>query len=537
MNPTADDQSYTDVLIIGAGPSGLMMASQLAKHGTDFRIIEKNNRQTSYSGAMFVQARSLEIFHELGIAEKAMKNGMIVQNIIIYYNGKKLIKTPVGDIGKGLSKFPFIFMLEQKYTEALLLNFLKKHDVEVERGKKLVHFNQVGNYLVAKIITTNGRTNQVRCKYLIGADGIHSAVRSLAEIGWNGIVNDIPLFVTDCQLNAFNGLQQDSTLSKAGNDVAFAISNKSIAGFFPLHDNQWRIDSVVPQHRHAKANLDFQDLKRGFSQRINLNLKPDDPKWFSVFKSNTYLADDFLKGQCFLIGDAAHVHTPIGAQGMNTGMQDAHNLAWKISFALKNKLPERLLKSYEQERRPVAKNLIHSTDRYFNWAIHNDIKTRFIRLYLFPFLIKLFSPALSWKIIRKSFFKGISEIGITYKTSLLIKSDPIKKSKPLKAGVRLPFVQWKGENGDVNELHQFISPDCFVLLFFLKKGEIDADIGLLQEKYKNVLKLGVIRWSETISDVFKKLKIAKNTYCLVRPDGYIAYVSHTLNLHWIYPEK
>ncbi len=530
MNPISDDQNYTDVLIIGSGPAGLMMAAQLAKQGADFRIIDKCNRQTSYSGAMFIQARTLEIFHELGIAEGALKNGKIVQNIIVYYNGKKLIKTPVGEFGKGLSKFPFMLMLEQKYTEALLLKFLKKHDVEVERGNKLIHFYHVDDQIDAKIISTDGQTNFIRCKYLIGADGIHSSVRSVAEIGWNGIVNDVPLFVTDCQLNVFDGFQKESALRKAGNDVVFAISNESIAGFFPLYNKQWRIDSVVPKNMHLKDNLNFQDLKHGFNQRIYLNMEPDNPKWFSVFRSNTYLADDFLKGQCFLIGDAAHVHTPIGAQGMNTGMQDAHNLAWKISFVLKNKLPERLLKSYEEERRPVAKNLIHSTDRYFNWAIHNDIKTLFIRLYLFPFLIKLFSPILTWNIIRKPFFKGISEIGITYKNSLLIHFDPVKKRKPLKAGGRLPFAQWKDENDELNELHQFISSGCFVLLCFLKKGEMKADIELLKTKYRNMLIFKEIRWCERTRDVFKKLKIKKNTYCMIRPDGYVAHVSHTLNV-------
>ena len=106
MNAPTDNHGYTDVLIVGAGPSGLMMASQLAKQGIDFRIIEKNNWQTSYSGAMFIQARTLEIFQSLGIAEKAMKNGKIVENIIVCHNGKKIIKIPVGEVGKGLSKFP-----------------------------------------------------------------------------------------------------------------------------------------------------------------------------------------------------------------------------------------------------------------------------------------------------------------------------------------------------------------------------------------------------------------------------------------------
>lgn len=523
-----------DVLIVGAGPAGLMMACQLANLGVPFRIIDKKKRQTGYSGAMFIQARTLEVFEQLGLAASFLEKGQIVEKITLFYNGKRWVQVPMKRLGDGLSQFPFILMLKQDFTEKLMIRYLQNYDIEIERDTELVRFHQEKDIIHAKLLKANQDHATIRCKYLVGADGIHSTVRQVLQIGWDGHVNNIPLFVTDCEVQPGTFKKRSDkwkyTFDKAGSEVVFTISRKSIAGIFPLNEKLWRVDSVISGSSGDFKNVSFSEVSEGFAGKTNLPVHLKNLVWFSVFKSNTYLAGVFGLNRCFLIGDAAHAHTPIGAQGMNTGMQDAYNLAWKLHFVVNNKLSPQILETYDQERRPIAIDLIRSTDVYFELAIHNDWKTRFFRVHLFPVLLKLFKPLLSWSVLQKAFFWKVSEIGISYKKSLLLMYGGKAPCKYLKPGKRLPFVTWEYANGKVKNLHQLISPDRFVVLCLLKGSANEAELDLIEKEYNNLLKICKIHCNEFTRELFRNLKIRGNVYCLVRPDGYLSMVSRSMNL-------
>lgn len=529
MSKVINDE--TDVLIVGAGPTGLMTACQLAMQGVDFRIVEKNIRKTSYSGAMFIQARTLEVFDQLGIAEQAMRDGRYVEYISFYYQGHQINRIHVAKMGKNISKFPGILMLPQFHTEKILTQYLETCGKTIEREKQLFALEDGPNYVHVKLHTPAG-VEQLKCRYVVGTDGIHSTIRELLKISWNGQTNDAPLVVTDCEVQCKSGRKQShcSTFEKACTEVVFALSSDGIAGFFPLNNHRWRIDSVIPKNmqREKYKSPSFYEITRNFSERIKLGISLKEPGWFSIFHSNTYLAGTLQKGRCFLAGDAAHVHTPIGAQGMNTGMQDAHNLAWKLAFVLKKKVSERILKSYTDERKPVAHHLIRSTDRYFDLAINRDLVTRITRLYVFPLFMWLGAPLLQKAFLQKSFFRRISETGITYRPNILIG----KHTFPW-TGKRVPYLTWQ-ENGVDKDLHQMISGKAFSLIWFVRNTNIEQRMVWnnpdVNETFADMLEIKIIGWTVVTRHLFKELRINKLGYCLVRPDGHMALFSNTGNI-------
>jgi hypothetical protein len=233
-----------------------------------------------------------------------------------------------------------------------------------------------------------------------------------------------------------------------------------------------------------------------------------------VFYPNTYLASTYRSGRCFLVGDAAHVHTPIGAQGMNTGLQDSYNLAWKMAYVLKYGLSEDLLKTYTQERRPVAARLIQSTDKYFSLAIRKDILSRVVRNYLLPWSFRLFSFLLETKQLQRAFFRRISQTAVRY------------GGASAWAGKRWPFIEWTDAEGNKLDTHSLLMGSMFTLVFFQKgkQGMKEAEAAFQSHLsgYKIPVHFKAIAYSKETEEIFQHLHIRRSAYFMVRPDGYIA---------------
>jgi 2-polyprenyl-6-methoxyphenol hydroxylase-like FAD-dependent oxidoreductase len=503
--------NHTDVLIVGAGPAGLMAASQLAVHGPAIRIIDKRERDVSYSGALLIQARTLELFDMMGLAETAVREGQVVEKISIVNNGKKILEIRTDRMGAGISKFPYILMLSQDRTESLLRAFLSDHGISVESGARLESFEEVDRQVVSRVMHSGGQQEVIRSKYILGADGINSQVRRTAGIAWEGTRDMIPLFVTDCHVSPGPGSKP--LIGRAGGEIIFSISGRSIAGFFPLKNGQWRIDSPAPEGGIARQDHRFEDATGGFAARLGMDLELHDPSWFSIFYPNTYLAGTFRKGRAFLLGDAAHVHTPIGAQGMNTGMQDACNLGWKIAFVINHGLSEAILDTYTPERRPVADRLIRTTDRYFGITIRKDLRTRMLRTRIIPLLLKVFKPLLNSRKMQASFFRRISQVGISYNSGRMV----IR---------RWPFLSWQDADGRQHDLHEGLRNDMFVLFCLERNTGLDeaerTELLAMEQEFSGWLVIRYIHYSEFSKFAFRKLGVRKSAFFLVRPDGYVA---------------
>lgn len=510
----------TEVLIVGAGPSGLMMACQLAIHNICFRIIDKKEYPTVYSGALIIQARSVEILNQMGIAQKVIQAGIIANNINIVFNGKQLLKIPVKNIGSGLTQFPYLLMVEQSRTEQLLTEFIHNHGFSIERKTELMSFSQETDGVTSRIKHFDGKEETIKTQYLIAADGGQSTIRKQLKIPFIGKAHQKSLFIIDCK--ARTNLSPD--------EICFSFSDKTISGFFPLLNGKWRVDGVINNELEKNDILTFENIEKHFSENIRMDTKLYNPDWFSVFHSHQRYAPSFQQNRCFLLGDAAHIHSPVGAQGMNTGLQDAFNLGWKLAFVIKGNAEPKLLDTYTAERLPIAKKIISATDRIFNLVTSEHFFTKLIRINVIPFILRSLFPLIGKRnIIRQYLFKSISEIDIHYRESILsrqatIKIAPFNLPRP---GDRLPYIIFNKHGKDVN-IQDSINGKCFHLFIFTKDLP-SSEIIKVAEKYSKILSSEIISYSSQNNYLFKRLGITKcGGFYLIRPDLYIAFQSEKL---------
>lgn len=492
----------TQVLIVGAGPSGLMLACQLSIYGVPFRIIDKKAGYANYSGALFIQAKTLEIFDKMGVAEKAINQGQIVNSIQVSFGKKRALSLNIKNFGKGLSKIPYILMLEQGKTEQLLCDYLNERNSYVERNTELLSFIQDKEIVNCELKLANGTVQTCKTSWLIAADGGQSFIRQHLNIPFKGIKHTPKLFILDCkaQVNLLRG------------QLGFFFSGDSIKGVFPL-SNKCRIDGNMPEEYYFQEDFTHEEIKK-IATRQNPNFQVQEILHFSTFHARGFLAESFQQNRCFLIGDAAHVFSPVGAQGMNTGLQDAYNLGWKLSFVIKHKASVQLLKTYEAERQILAKKLVKITNRVSNMLLSKK-NTDFI----LPFFIKiLFFLNKSLK-IQHFIFRSISGVANNYRETCnkntSFGSFPITAPKP---GDPLPYVFY--DNGKTSIQH--VMKEKFCLLIFSGAQQKNVSSFTL-EKYKDIVQAIVIPFIDENLAFYKQFGIKKTGMYLVRPDSYIAF--------------
>lgn len=509
--------SETEVLIVGAGPTGLMMACQLALRQVSFRIIDKKDFPSANSGALIVQVRTLEIFEQLGIAGEAINEGIIADKVNIVFNGKSITTTSIKDIGENLSQFPFLLMLEQSKTEKLLVRFLNERGYSIERGIQFKSFTQNTEAITSVFTLPDGSEQSVTAKYLIAADGGNSTIRDLLKIPFIGKTYPKPIFIMDCKAKT----------DFAPDEINFVFSDSTVAGFFPLQGFRWRIDGSLPKELENRQTIKFEDVEKNLHLWTELNFTPETNEWFSVSHSHQKYAGSIKVGNCFLAGDAAHVNTPVGAQGMNTGLQDAFNLAWKLALVLKHQAKPELLNTYSTERSAISKGFARYADLVFKLVTSTNRVVRLFRMYIMPFFFSSIFPLFEKrKSFRQMFFKSISQIGINYRKSSLsfqLSDGFFSKGSP-KPGDRLPYIQFLSKVRMVS-IYEFIDPVSFNLLILA--NTLPEDISIIADIYN--LNVSLIEQQSETTELYKNLGINNSGYYLVRPDMYIAIRSSTTN--------
>ncbi len=421
------------VLINGAGPTGLLMAGQLALRDVPFRIIDKNEDHTTQSRALVVQARSLEIFDQMGIAQEALRLGEKAKAVGMIFNGKHVFRMDLGDVGEGLTAFPYLLILEQSKTEQILTDFLAHHGYRVERNTELLDFTQEADSVKATIKHAHGGEELVQVDWLVGADGAHSLVRQKLDIAFAGKTYQESLFVLDCKVD----------MDIPSDEMVIAFADKAFSGFFPLPNGRCRVLGTVPEGFDGQEAITFEAVAKNFAERTKLDVKLQNPEWIAVYSSHHRAVSMFRKGRAFVAGDAAHIHSPVGAQGMNTGLQDAYNLAWKLALVTQGKAHEELLDTYNDERLAIAHNLVRTTDTAFQYVNSQNPLLKGLRMTIMPRVLPIIWPiAQRQRAIRELGFKTISEIGINYRKSPLSQEDekshfPRHAPKP---GDRVPYI-------------------------------------------------------------------------------------------------
>ena len=365
--------SHTDVLVVGAGPVGLMMAGELARHGIKPRIIEKAPAPSDKSKAFGIHARTMEIFENLGIVERFLKEGNICNGLNFYDEGKELAEIDLSHIE---SKYPFVLILAQSITERLLAEHLYSFGIEVERETELIGFEQSSEEVTARVKRKDGGEELINCAYLVGCDGAHSTTRHLLKLDFKGDPYPNYWLLADCDIKWQYPKQR----------LAFFIHPKGSIAYFPFVGDRGRLIFELP---HAGEDVEqseptIEDVKRLADERGLEYESIDNPVWVTYFKIHHRIVNRYNIGRVFIAGDAAHILSPVGGQGMNTGIGDAVNLAWKLASVLHGWAAASLLDTYEPERIAFARRLVATTDRAFTIVTSRGRIARWVRVGVVP---------------------------------------------------------------------------------------------------------------------------------------------------------
>jgi 2-polyprenyl-6-methoxyphenol hydroxylase-like FAD-dependent oxidoreductase len=523
----------TDVLIVGAGPTGLTLAAQLHRFGVTARIVDRRLDRAHESRALVMQPRTLETLRGLGIAETLIGRGNDAVQLRLHF-GERVIATRLFDIGLEDTAYPFLLFISQAETEAILNEHLAAAAVHVERGAELVAATTGAKDVVCTLRGQDGATEHVRTRYLIGCDGAHSSVRQSAEIPFEGALYPQTFLLAD--LDVDGELEPNACHAFLGADGMLL--------FFPLGTPaSWRMQTVRP----ASTAADDGDLERREPPLAELQaicdrftggtLRPHDPVWTTYFRLQHRQAARYRADRVFLAGDAAHVHSPAGAQGMNTGIQDAWNLGWKLALVSRGLADDTLLDSYEPERLPVGRFVLRFSDRASSIAISDSRIVRLIRTQIAP---RLVPRLVRFGRGRRFGFRTISQLAINYRDSPSVKEGAPPLRRGPKAGDRLPDARVE-RNGRPGWLHEALAgPSCQLLLCGPPAAWDGEQLAAIADAYRDVVAVhrltredaaGVIY--DVDGEAFAHLGLEVEAQYLVRPDGYIAYRSAGTDLRGV----
>jgi 2-polyprenyl-6-methoxyphenol hydroxylase-like FAD-dependent oxidoreductase len=469
----------------------LVLALWLSKFGVSVRIIDKLAASGTTSRALAVQARTLEFYQQFGLAQAVVDHGHKVAALNLWVKAKPAARIPLENLGQGLTPFPFPTIFPQDEHETLLIERLSALGIEVERQVELADFEDRGGEIRATL--RKAETQEVAIfAYLAGCDGARSRVRDVLGTGFPGGTYDHLFYVADVDAA---GLPMNGELHVDLDDADFLA-------VFPLQQSGRArlIGSLRDDPAKDPAHLEFEDV-RGRAIR-NLRIEVKKVNWFSTYRVHHRVAQQFRKGRAFLLGDAAHIHSPVGGQGMNTGIGDAVNLAWKLAASLKEPRSSALLDSYEPERIAFARRLVATTDRAFTAVISDSAFARFVRTKIIPAFAP---PLLRRAAIRRFVFRTISQIELNYRDSPLSRGEAGK----LRGGDRLPWV--KVGRGDEHNFAALTSMDWQIHVY----GDAAAGLQALADGRK--IPLHVFPWNADMDVAGLK----RNASYLIRPDGYI----------------
>jgi 2-polyprenyl-6-methoxyphenol hydroxylase-like FAD-dependent oxidoreductase len=483
--------SRTPVLIVGAGPTGLVLALWLTKSGVAIRIIDKAAEAGTTSRALAVQGRTLEFYRQLDIADMVVDAGVKVAAVNLWVRGARAVRAPLVDIGRGLSPFPFPLIYPQDEHEKLLIACLQARGVTVERQTEIVSFEQRADGVSAVLKLPDGTEEHCDASFLAGCDGARSKVREVLDIGLPGGTYDHMFYVADAQVSG----------SVADHELHVDLDNADFLAVFPLkRDGHVRlIGSVNVPVGNEQWTPTFDDISEQVITQMEVGV--DEVSWFSTYRVHHRVALSFRRERAFLLGDAAHIHSPVGGQGMNTGIGDAVNLAWKLAAVVKGEASERLLESYEPERIAFARKLVATTDRAFTLVTATGAFAGFVRTRIVPLLVpQIFRLARA----RRFLFRTISQIGIEYRESTLSAG----AAGDLRGGDRLPWVPMRDTDNFAPltsmmwQAHVYGEPR-------VSARTTCAELGV---------PLHLFAWTPECAHA----GLERSAFYLVRPDGYVA---------------
>ncbi len=482
--------SEPEVLIVGAGPTGLVLALGLARQGVPFRLVERHAGPGEASRAMAVQARTLELYRQLGFADEVVRRGLRMDRLHLREGSREVAMFEFGDLGPDLSPYPFVLSFPQDEHEKLLIERLAAAGAEVEWNTELATFADDGERVRATLRKPGGEET-CEAAFLCGCDGAHSAVRQGLELGFPGGTYEQRFYVADVE----------ATGEAVGDqDVNLCIGAHAFCAVFPVRSTgQHRLIGLVPDALGGREDLTFEDVRADLEALIDVRVRR--VNWFSSYRVHHRVAERFRVGRAFLAGDAGHVHSPVGGQGMNTGIGDAMNLAWKLADVVQGRADPALLDTYDSERIGFARSLVATTDKLFQGIVGRGMTGQVVRSLLIPHLLPFL---LGFHAVRREQFRLVSQTRIAYRESALSEG----AAGDIHGGDRLPWVA--GVDG--GNFAPLAAVAWQVHVYGTARPELAAAAA------RAGLPLHVFAWDGAAEEA----GLAEDALYLVRPDGHVA---------------
>ena len=534
------------VLIAGAGPTGLGAAMSLSRAGIPVRLIDKAREPLPWSRAIGIQARTLELFEQHRLVDPFLELGHRGRVANLYSNGQRLARL---DFDPLQTRYPYLLFLDQSVTERLMTEHLASFGVRIERGVELTRFREGSAGLEATLRHSNGAEESLRPSYLIGADGAHSTVRRGLDVEFTGKTFEQSFLLADLladtewpedEFHIFASGEGLAALFPMGGGRVRLIADKRVISTSSATSGAPSNDAVESLNKNAVPT--FDECRAVIERRIHHRVTAKSLGWSSYFRLNNRMADQLRSGRVFLAGDAAHVHSPAGAQGMNTGIQEAFNLGWKIARMLAGVAPDRLLDTYHAERHPIEREVLRQSSFMTQMAAAEHGPMKLLRDHVMPALSAI-GP------LRDAARRTVSELSIQYRRSPLTLDRSLDGGP--RAGERAPDA-WVhvvdgplGRAPGVGCLFDLHDPACFSLFLLVNPSpeddialapatltdahaSRDKDLDELAVSVEEVLPNTVRVWritdkegdgTRSLTDAYGR---TRPCFYLVRPDGYMA---------------
>ena len=473
------ENTETDVLVVGAGPTGLAAAIELRQRGLDCRVVEKESSAVESSRALGIQPRTLQIFDDMGVLERILDEGFRVTGASVYEGSTEVLRLDMDALSG--TPYPFLWWLPQNRTEQILLDRLEGLGVDVEFGRELTGFGQNRETITAWVDdadgpsdTDNGESGgeEVAAKWLLGCDGAHSRVRRTLGREMKGTTTAQEILVADVALD----------WNRPGEEAAIWLHENGVAAVLPMRgEGNWRLFlDVTPIPAPYRPDATRAEVQRILRDRTSYpDVTVTETLWTSTYVANQRMVEGYRHGRVFLAGDAAHVHNPLGGQGMNLGIGDAYNLGWKLALVHEGNAPDRLLDTYDEERIPVAEAVIEETGFSGSLLITANPAVRRVRDAVIP---RVVGP----EPVQRRIFRSVSMLATNYRGRSLSRVDVQSPLSGLfgnswrdavrrahsdwtapKAGDRAPDAPCRPPDGTETSLYELLHDRLgFVLLLF-----------------------------------------------------------------------
>jgi 2-polyprenyl-6-methoxyphenol hydroxylase-like FAD-dependent oxidoreductase len=518
------------ILIVGAGPTGLAMAAALARYGIACRIVDKSPAPATQSKALAVQARTLELFDQLGVVDEMLARGQKVRGMEIFSDSHRLAQIHIDNIP---SEYPFILGLAQSQTEQILIAHLERQGIAVERPVELMALAQDDTKVTATLKDGDGHVETVSAPFVIGCDSAHSAVRHSVQIPFVGAEYPEVWALADVKI----------AWDLPADMMHLFMHPKGLFATIPLEQGRQRIIAELPG---IDTTVPLPELALGDFQRMaderagSTHARISDPVWMSHFRLHLRHAERYRQGRVFLAGDAAHIHSPAGGQGMNTGIQDAYNLAWKLALALQGHAQAGLLDTYESERVPVAQKVMRMSDTMIRMTAAHNPMVRGVRNLAMPL-------ASRQGVVQRMMTQWVSELAVNYRESAIVAGHG-RFSGDLKPGDRAPDAQpLMTSTGDGVRLFDLLRRPQHILLLFAPPAPQQADwqrltafADAIDQRHAGLIAPYLIVGDEAEQptavsdarvlhdargDLRRTYGVTAESLYLIRPDGYIGFRS------------